>query len=207
VYKHHSRRKTFLLLITAILLICLLSSSLPFGTYRGTASAADNVFYDFITQAPSASWSSGAGNLPFPGSDSDSRGFALYRNNWQLEDNNTWAQVLETHPQWVSNGWIMGVYPQMTVPSGAELKVTVGFFKGATGTDGVTFEVKFEEFLGLKVAPKVYSILSHKATYDGKLDSMTTELSSIEGKTGNFVLYANAGQSSAKTGQPGLKRK
>jgi hypothetical protein len=198
VCKHHNGRKASIVPLIAILLLCLLSSILPFGAHSRTASAADSVFYDFITQAPSASWSSGAGSLPFPSSDSDSRGFALYRDNWQLEDNNTWARVLETHPQWVSNGWIMGLYPEVTVPSNAELKVTVGFFKGATGSDGVTFEVKFEEFLGLQVAPKIYSILSHRATYDGKLDFITTELSSIEGKTGNFVLYANAGQSSGQ---------
>jgi len=198
MYKHHSRQTTFIVPIIAVLLLCLLSSSLPFGTYSRTASAADSVFYDFIDQAASAYWSSGAGNLPFPGSDSDSRGFALYRNNWQLEDNKTWTKVLETHPQWVSNGWIMGAYPQMTVPSNAELKVTVGFFKGAIGSDGVIFEVKFEQFLGLNQAPKVYSILSQSAAYDGKLDSVTIGLRSIEGKTGNFVLYANAGQSSGQ---------
>jgi hypothetical protein len=198
VSKHHSERRVFLFLIATTIPLCLLSGSLLSTTHSRTVAAADSVFYDFITQAATASWSSGAGSLPFPGSDSDSRGFALYRNNWQLEDNNIWAKVLETHPQWVSNGWIMGVYPQMTVPSGAELKVTVGFFKGATGSDGVTFEVKFQEFLGLTVAPKIYSILSHKATYDSKLDSITTELSSLEGKTGNFVLYANAGQSSGQ---------
>ena len=181
-----------------LIVLCLLSSSLSFGAHSITASAADSVFYDFINQAPSAYWSSGAGSLSFPGSDSDSWGFALYRNNWQLEDDSPWVKVLETHPQWVSNGWIMGVYPQVTVPSNAELKVTVGFFKGATGSDGVTFEVKFEEFLGLQVAPKVHSIISHRATYDGKLDSIVEELSSLEGKTGNFVLYANAGQSSGQ---------
>lgn len=196
--KHQSRRKAFIASVIAILLLCLLSISLPFSTHNGIASAADSVFYDFITEAPNASWSSGAGSLPFPGSDSDSRGFALYRDNWQFEDNSTWARALETHPQWVSNGWIMGVYPQMIVPSNAKLKITVGFFKGATVSDGVTFEVKFEEFLGLTVAPKIYSILSHGATYDGKLDSIVEELSSLEGKTGNFILYANAGQSSGQ---------
>lgn len=196
--KYHSQRKIFIVPIIAVLLLCLLPSNLLLTTQGRTVSAADSIFYDFITQASSASWSSGAGDLPFPGSDSDSRGFALYRNNWQLEDNKTWTKVLETHPQWVSNGWILGRYSQMTVPANAELRVTVGFFKGATASDGVTFEVKFEEFLGLQVAPKVYSILSQQATYDGKLDSVTAGLSSIQGKTGNFVLYVNAGQNSGQ---------
>jgi len=198
VCEDQSHRKPFTAPVAVLLILCLFSSSLPFGIHSGTASAADSVFYDFIAQAPSASWSSGAGNLPFPGSDSDSRGFALYRDNWQLEDNTIRSRVLETHPQWVSNGWIMGRYPELTVPSNAELKVTVGFLKGATASDGVTFEVRFEEFLGLQVAPKVHSILSRKATYDGTLDSITADLGSVQGKTGNFVLYVSAGQSSGQ---------
>ncbi|MFP3879334.1 MAG: FG-GAP repeat domain-containing protein [Dehalococcoidia bacterium] len=195
---HHNGQRVFGFLVTVILSLSLLSGGLLFSAHGKTASAADTVFYDFVSQAASASWSSGAGSLPFPGSDTDSRGFALYRDDCHLEDDSTWARVLETHPQWVSDGWIMGVYPEMTVASGAELKITVGFFKGAAESDGVTFEVKFEEFLGLNVAPKIHSILSHKATYDGELDSMTTDLESVEGKTGNFVLYANAGQDSGQ---------
>ena len=198
VCKHHSWRKALNLSVNVVLLLCLLSSSLLFSTHNRTASATDNIFYDFVDQAPSASWSSGAGGLQFPGSDSDSRGFALYRNNWQFEDNSIWAKSLQTHPQWVSDGWIMGVYPQMTVPSGAELEVTVGFLKGATGSDGVIFEVRFEEFLGLTVAPQIHSILIHGAKYDGELDLVTADLSSLEGKTGNFILYVNAGQSSGQ---------
>jgi len=198
VHSHRSRRKTFIVPIIAVLLLCLVSGSLPFGARTGTAFAADTVFYDFVAQASSASWSSGAGTLSFPGSDSDSRGFALYRDNWQLEDNSIKTRVLETHPQWVSNGWIMGIYPQVTVPSNAEIKITVGFIKGATASNGVTFEVKFQEFRGLTQAPAVHSILSHDATYDGKLDSLTANLSSVAGKTGNFVLYVNAGQSSGQ---------
>jgi len=198
VCKDQSHRKVFAAPVIVLLAACFISSSLNFGIHSRAASAAESTFYDFIAQAPSASWSSGAGTLPFPGSDSDSRGFALYRDNWQLEDNTIRARVLQTHPQWVTNGWILGRYPELTPPSNAELKVTVGFFKGATASDGVTFEVRFEEFLGLQVAPKIHSILSHKATYDGKLDSTTADLSSVQGKTGNFVLYVNAGQSSGQ---------
>jgi hypothetical protein len=128
-----------------IILISLLSTSISFNIISQTASAADSLYYDFIAEADNASWMSGAGSLPFPGSDDDGRGFALYRDGWQLEDNSIRNRALETHPQWVSGGWIMGKYPQLTVPADAELKVTVGFFKGATGSDGVIFKVQFEE--------------------------------------------------------------
>ena len=55
--KRHSQHKVFLLLVTAILPLCLLAGSLLVSTHSKTASATDNVFYDFIAQAPNASWS------------------------------------------------------------------------------------------------------------------------------------------------------
>jgi hypothetical protein len=192
LHKHSNRRKVLLVWAVTTLLVCLLSTSLPLNISNQTASAADNVFYDFIVQADNASWSTGAGSLPFPGSDSDSRGFALYRDSWQLEDNSTRARVLETHPQWVNGGWIMGRYPQVTVPSDAELKIIVGFLNGATGSDGVIFKVQFEE------GQTRQTILTCGASYDSKLDTMTQSLSSLEGKTGRFILYVDSGQGSGQ---------
>jgi hypothetical protein len=149
-------------------------------------STSTTVFYDFVSNAGSASWSSGAGALPFPGSDSDSRGFALYRTQAILEDNNTYSKVLETHPQWVDLGWIQGIYPQLTVPTNAKLNVTVGFLKGATNTDGVIFRVYFRQ------GQTQQTLLEQKALYDNKLDTISVDLSSIAGKMGNFILYVNA---------------
>jgi len=149
-------------------------------------STSTTVFYDFVSNAGSASWSSGAGTLPFPGSDSDPRGFALYRTQAVLEDNKTYAKVLETHPQWVDLGWIQGIYPQLTVPTNAKLNVTVGFLKGATNTDGVIFRVYFRQ------GQTQQTLLEQKALYDNKLDTISIDLSSIAGKMGNFILYVNA---------------
>lgn len=192
MHKHRNWRKFLPVWAVITLLICLLGDSLPFNIISQTASAADGLFYDFIAQAPSASWMSGAGSLSFPGSDSDNRGFALFRDGWQLEDNSTRNRALETHPQWVSGGWIMGKYPQLTVPANAELKITVGFFKEATGSDGVIFKVQFEE------GQTTQTLITCGASYDSKLDTMTQSLSSLEGKTGRFILYVDAGQSSGQ---------
>jgi len=189
---HRNRQRASFIFLTVVLLICVLSTSTLLNANYKTGFAAESLFYDFIAEASSASWASGAGSLPFPGSDNDSRGFALYRDNWQLEDNSIRARVLETHPQWVSDGWIMGKYPQVTVPPNAQVEVIVGFLKGATGSDGVTFEVQFEE------GQTRQTILSCKATYDGKLDIITQSLDSLAGRTGHFILYVNAGQSSGQ---------
>lgn len=191
MHNNHDRQKA-LSILAVVIVACLLIAADLARTNNRTASADGSVFYDFIAQAAYASWFSGAGSLPFPGSDSDNRGFALYRDDCQLEDDGTYPRVLETHPQWVSNGWIMGRYPQITVPAEAELKVTLGFLKGATGTDGATFEVQFEE------GQNRHTIISRYATYDGHLDSATANLSSLAGKTGCFSLYVNAGKGSGQ---------
>jgi len=154
--------------------------------------SAGTTFYDFIDHASEAQWSSGAGVLPFPGDPSDSRGFARYVYNALLEDGSTWSKVLETHPQWIPGGWIMGVYPQQTVPPNLQLTVRIGFLSGASGTDGAKFDVYFDEYRGMTAAPLRHTILSKVATLDGKLDLITKDLSFIAGKKGNFILYVNA---------------
>ena len=154
---------------------------------------AETSVYDFIAHAGEASWSSGAGSLPFPGSDDDSRGFALYRYNWILEDGSKKARVLETHPQWVIGGYIMGTYPKQVIPENARLRVKIGFLHGATHTDGAIFEVKF-----MDEKQRITTILRHHILYDGKLDLFIEDLSPLAGKRGNFILYVGAGKLSSQ---------
>ncbi|MEM3090199.1 MAG: CARDB domain-containing protein [Candidatus Bathyarchaeia archaeon] len=159
-------------------------------------TSSGNVLYDFLAHAPEALWSSGAGVLPFPGNPSDSWGFACYVDNAILEDGSTWQRVLETHPQWISKGWISGAYPMQTVFSNTQITVSIGFLAGAAGTDGVRFDVYFDEYRGVAVGPLRYTIISQSATLDGRLDVVTKDLSFIVGKKGNFVLYVYAGETS-----------
>jgi len=160
------------------------------GAYAGTT------VYDFVAHAPDAYWSSGAGILKFPGNSANSSGFACYMYNALLEDGSTWQRVLETHPQWIGSGYIMGAYPQQEVPSNAQLTVRIGFLSGATGTDGARFEVYFDEYRGMNVAPLRHTIFSHLAKLDSKIDLVTEDLGYLAGKKGNFILYVNAGQTS-----------
>ncbi|MEM3648365.1 MAG: CARDB domain-containing protein, partial [Thermoproteota archaeon] len=192
VLKNSFFKNSLLYLLTCLI---LLSSTGLVGNTILIIRAGSTV-YDFIDHASEAQWSSGAGALPFPGDPSDNRGFTRHVYNALLEDGKTWSKVLETHPQWVSGGWIMGVYPQQTVQSNTQLTVRIGFLSGATGTDGVRFDVYFDEYRGLNVAPLRHTVLSQTATLDGKLDLVTRDLSSIAGKKGNFILYVYAGQTS-----------
>ncbi|MEA3313575.1 MAG: CARDB domain-containing protein [Caldisericota bacterium] len=146
-----------------------------------------STFYDFVQNADKAVWQSGAGYLQFPGSNSDSKGFALWQTNSYMEDNIKYAKILETHPEWKANGYIMGTYPNLTVPTGAKLSLKIGFLKGATGTDGVIYRVLFN-YPGQPI-----NIFEKYKSYTGKVETETIDLSKYQGKNGNFILYVSAG--------------
>ncbi|MDH7513969.1 MAG: hypothetical protein QHH14_13565 [Clostridiales bacterium] len=96
--------------------------------------------FDLIAEAKRARWFNDQGQaLPFPGNPTDSRGFARVL-SLQMEDGRTYPSALQTHPRWVSNGWVEGRY-QVFIPEEALFEATVGFKDGARGSDGVIFEV------------------------------------------------------------------
>ncbi|MDY6908196.1 MAG: putative Ig domain-containing protein [Chloroflexota bacterium] len=182
-------RHVFILLLTVVMLAPTLAPPAAYAV-DGTSH------YDFIAHAQEASWSSGEGALPFPGSDADSRGFACYKEGVALEDGTTYGRVLETHPEWDAYGHIQGTYPEMTVAPGTELDIWVGLFGGATGTDGVHFQVNFSYWSG--GSRLTTAVASVTAQYDGHLDHVRVSLAPYAGKTGQFTLYAGAGASSGR---------
>jgi len=151
--------------------------------------------YDFIEAAPMAEWENFVLGvvLPFPGSENDNRGFTTYKYNVKMEDGVTYARVLETHPQWVDNGVIIGWYGPLTIPQNSEFIAKVGFLDGGQATDGVEFRVAFRESSTLKDT----MLATVSAKYDGKMDTFQTSLESIAGKTGQILLIVHSAGSSA----------
>lgn len=180
---------SFFILLSLIMIVFPL-------THRASQAAEETFYYDFIDHAAEASWSSGDGSLSFPGSTDDSRGFACYRDGIKLEDSVTYGRVLETHPNWDAHGHIQGTYPEMTIMSGTELVIWVGFLEGAEGTDGVHFQVNFRFWSGDTYVTTAVASLT--AYYDGHLNFERVSLDSYAGKTGRFTIYAGAGPSSGK---------
>lgn len=151
-----------------------------------------NVAYDFVEQAPTAYWWTKVGAsivvLPFPGATNDSRGFATYQNNIKLNDGNTYTKVLETHPQWVNNGWISGKYSGVYVPPGAKLRIKVGLINGASAGN-VAF------YIGKLGDP---ATISAGVAYADGVKVVEADLSAYAGQTIDFVLDVNANGSSAQ---------
>jgi hypothetical protein len=157
-----------------------------------TGGGGTTVAYDFVEQAPTAYWwtiiSSSVVALPFPGAINDNRGFATYRDNIKLSDGNTYTRVLETHPQWVNNGWISGKYSGVYVPPGAKLRIKIGLINGAAAGN-VEFHIGK---LG-----DVATISAGVAYADG-VKEVEANLDAYAGQTIDFVLGTNANGSSTQ---------
>jgi hypothetical protein len=160
-----------------------------------TVSAAS--VYDFVQKAPEAKWGrslSTLGQLPWNGPDNDARGFARHLANVPLENGKTFALVLETHPEWKNGGMIYGVYSNVQVPANAKFSALVGFLKGATATDGATFEVHvFDPMTGA-----IQLIAAKTARADGVLDELAADLGAYAGKTVTFRLQVAAGSTATQ---------
>lgn len=147
--------------------------------------------FDLHSQAINADWKSGAGNLTFGGPDTDTNGFAMYKNGGTLEDGSTPPKVLETHPEWVDNGVISGLYPAYKVVNGEHFIAKIGFM-GPCGVGDAIFQLNYRE------SGTLHSLGSWSDTCDGSLQNVNLDLSSIAGHTVQFVLAVQANGTSAQ---------
>jgi len=148
------------------------------GTYTGGTT------YDFMANACSASWSSGAGALPCPGTDGNSGGFVLPVSAPQLENGTTDPNPgLVVNPQQVSGGYIQGVYPAYTVQSGDHFQGIVNCTYNSPSCY-VNFRLMYQIGSG-----PVQTFWSFNERYDGLYYRFNLDLSSLAGQSVNFILY------------------
>ena len=140
------------------------------------------VIYDFVASAPYAQWKSGAGNLPFPGTSGDSRGYAYVVNNPHLEDDSfDSAPGLLTVPQNKFNGYIQATYPEFQVQQGDHLQTLVNCEFGAKNCY-VTFRIDYLLPNGVQK-----TFWSWKEAYDKRFYRADIDLSSLAGQRVRFV--------------------
>jgi hypothetical protein len=144
------------------------------------------VAYDFAANGEKAAWSSGAGALPFPGTDGDARGFALRVVNQKFESGAVANPAgLLVGPQQVTNGYIQGVYPAFTVQSGDRFQATVGCAEGATSCY-VSYSLQYIS------GGSVRTFWTWRERFEGLTYTVNLDLSSLAGQNVQFVLYVNA---------------
>jgi len=144
------------------------------------------VAYDFTANASSATWSSGAGGLSFPGSNTDPRGFALNLANPSFESGVIATQPgLLFSPQQITNGFIQGVYPDFTVQSGDRFQTTVGCEFNATSCY-VAYRLDYQ------VGSTIRTFWTFREKYERLTYSPNLDLSPLAGQTVKFILYISA---------------
>lgn len=138
---------------------------------------------DFVAAMCSASWSSGAGALPCPGTSGSASGYELQVTNPQLENGSTDpAPGLLTVPQAVANGFVTGVYPNYLVRSGDRFQSIVNCQYGATGCD-VYFQLQYQVGSG-----PITTYWQFHEKYEGLYYRANVDLSPLVGQTVKFIL-------------------
>ncbi len=164
------------------------------------------VMFDFLVQAKNSDWGSGVEPVDFtgPGSidltyggpDTNADGFVMIKDGVKLEDGRVSGKILETHPKWENDGYIVGKFPAYKVGSGDHLKAQIGFIAQADGSCGVgevTFEIHYTEGNDLGTRTRLGK-WSKDCT--GQMQSINIDLADLRGKTVRFFLVVLANGSS-----------
>ena len=163
---------------------------------------------DLIKMANQARWRNTDNASIVFGREGMESGTATYESNVILEDGKTYQQVLFTHPQWKSNGYIQGLFPSVKIPQRDPVLVIAGGFKqGAQATDGAGFSVillepksgapmqKQPRVRVTDLAPEAGSDCGFKAVYDQEITRQECSLKEYAGQTVGIILQVTAGAS------------
>lgn len=151
--------------------------------------------FDLHSRAPDATWVGSAGTVTFGGPDTNTNGFAMYKNSQRLEDGTSPVKILEIHPQWVNDGTMAGLYPNYLVVIGERFRTQLGFLALSDGTCGVG-NVKFQ--LNYREAGVRKPLGEWTESCDGVLRNIDVDLSAIAGKTIQFELAVLANGSAGQ---------
>ena len=159
----------------------------PFYVKIIVQAAGNTIVYNFADNYCAASWVSGAGALPCPGPTNDNRGFVVRQDspkwsNGAQED----EHAVETHPQWVDNGVITGMFPGVNIQSGYRFVADIGCLYGGSACNfkyQVTYKVDGGSLALLIQGTKVYGEAPTRIDVD---------LSSFAGHSVQFALVAMA---------------
>lgn len=142
---------------------------------------------DLFENVCSATWLSGPGVLPCPGTDGNSQGFILKLDNPTLEDGSISSLPgLLTAPEIIQDGYILGVYPPFKVQSGDHFQATVSCESGATSCLAL-FSLDYQVANG-----PISNLWSIGEVYDGKTFPVDVALEDLRGQEVKFILQVKA---------------
>jgi hypothetical protein len=138
---------------------------------------------DFAGTFCEASWQTGAGTLPCPGTAGAESGWVTYLQNPALENRNEDEPTLWVHPDLAAAGWISGVYPAFKVKEGDHFRAWVGCMADREGCK-VEFRLDYQK----REDGPVKNLGTWRERYDGEVTVIDLDLSELEGKDIRFIL-------------------
>lgn len=167
---------------------------------------ATGLLYDFITAAENADWGTGTApldfnnpgdtNINYGGPDTDANGFAMVKDNQTLEGGGTSGKILEMHPKWVNDGYIIGRFPEYQVGIGDFIRARIGFIaNGGCGAGDAKFSIYYTIGNDMGTLNK---LAEWHETCDGSMHKVTKELDAVQGKTVRIYLVVEANGSSGQ---------
>lgn len=140
--------------------------------------------YDFAANVCAAKWYSGAGELPCPGTNNDTKGFVLITNPSKLENgSNDSRPGLLTFPQNINNGYIQGIYPAYKVKAGDKFRTIVNCENGATSCY-VVFRLDYS----VAGSSSVQTFWAFVERYEGQFYTADVDLTPLAGQDLKFIL-------------------
>ncbi len=147
--------------------------------YVSIEAIKPTIGFDFISKAPKAIWRTATGSVPF-GRKEREPATAMIKDSLRLEDGLTYGSVLMTYPENIQNGIITGLFPAYTVHNKDQFMADFGFRYEAGGS--VKMSLRYVEN-GTETILKEWT-----KNRDGELDHLKVDLSSLAGKTVQFML-------------------
>jgi peroxiredoxin family protein len=141
------------------------------------------VQYNFMDKAQDAAWRNSIKDLPWGDPGPDDAGVADFSTNAKLQDGKTYTKVLATFPEQVTNGYISGLFSNYSVQNKDRFRAQAGFRSGCQANASVKFQLIFVEAGN---APILIQEWTKKC--DDKLVSMDVDLSSLAGRSVQFML-------------------
>lgn len=148
---------------------------------------------DFAATFCNAEWVTGAGRLPCPTADNDSRGYVFRTTQPVLENGYVDDEAsLVMHPHMITDGVIRGRYPSFRVEKGHHFRALI-----SCGRDQKSCDVKFQLDYQLGDG-SIQTLATWHERYDEQYSQVDVDLSSLEGKDVMFILSVFANGSSSQ---------
>lgn len=151
------------------------------------APSTSTAGFDFVGNVCAAQWSGNGKSIPCRDRSDDPDGFVQTLKNPMLENNYVDDEpALLTYPPRIDNGVISGKYPAYTVQPGDHFLAIVSCENNAKNCN-VRFQLDYQLDSGA-----LQTLASWNETHNGSFTNVDVDLSSLAGKTVQFILTVSA---------------